>query len=361
MGSYMTKYFAAANTESGFFSLFDEIFPPEKWRRIYILKGGPGTGKSTLMRDVGNAAEQRGYDAEYYFCSSDTESLDGVTIPSLGVAVIDGTAPHMTDPCCPGAVERIVNLGDAFDFGGLEASRDRLMALSSEKRDVYRTAYRYLFAAGRLTREVTATARAAFLEEKADAAVSRLFAACKQKKKGSACHRYLSAIGTHGLCSLDTLRLRADKTYVVTDKCGLGYLFLNKLRSAFEKEGVAMTICETPLVREQTEAIFLEGENALFFVADPEDATECDKCINISRFINKNVLCDHRGMLRFSEKCISALMEGALSALAKAGAIHSQMEDIYGAHIDFSLVNTMKDRMLSEIFVDNMKKIAKGD
>ena len=46
----MEKYFAAANTESGFFSLFDEVFSPEHLRRIYILKGGPGTGKSTHTR-----------------------------------------------------------------------------------------------------------------------------------------------------------------------------------------------------------------------------------------------------------------------------------------------------------------------
>jgi hypothetical protein len=35
----MKKFFAAANTELGFRSLFDEIFAPEKFRRIYILKG----------------------------------------------------------------------------------------------------------------------------------------------------------------------------------------------------------------------------------------------------------------------------------------------------------------------------------
>jgi Mrp family chromosome partitioning ATPase len=53
----MKKFFAAANTEMGFRSLFDEIFAPEKFRRIYILKGGPGTGKSTLMRNLGAVAE----------------------------------------------------------------------------------------------------------------------------------------------------------------------------------------------------------------------------------------------------------------------------------------------------------------
>ena len=151
MEKCMTKFFAAANTEDGFFSLFDEIFPPEKLKRIYILKGGPGTGKSTLMRSVGFTAEANGYDAEYYYCSSDTGSLDGVVIPALGIAVMDGTAPHMTDPRYPGAVERIVNLGEAFDLAGLEGERERLLSQISAKRDAYRTAYRYLSAAGHRT------------------------------------------------------------------------------------------------------------------------------------------------------------------------------------------------------------------
>ena len=38
------KYFAAANTVDGFVSYYDEIFV--KCSRVYIIKGGSGTGKS---------------------------------------------------------------------------------------------------------------------------------------------------------------------------------------------------------------------------------------------------------------------------------------------------------------------------
>ena len=354
MEKCMTKFFAAANTEDGFFSLFDEIFPPEKLKRIYILKGGPGTGKSTLMRSVGFAAEANGYDVEYYYCSSDTGSLDGVVIPALGVAVMDGTAPHMTDPCYPGAVERIVNLGEAFDLEGLESERERLIAQISAKRDAYRTAYRYLSAAGRVEREITELALPAFLTEKADAAVERLVLSLKRARQGRVTHRYISAIGTKGLVTLDTLRERAAKTYAVTDKYGLGYAFLARLRAALEKEGTAMTVCATPLIRTRIEAIFVEGENALFFVTDEETAASCDKVINISRFVSREILSAHRGRLRFSEKCAASLMDGALDALAEAGTLHAKTEEIYGTHIDFSRVDAMKNLILSEIFANNM-------
>ena len=350
----MTKFFAAANTEDGFFSLFDEIFSPEKLRRIYILKGGPGSGKSTLMRGVGFAAEANGYDVEYYYCSSDTASLDGVKIPALGVAVLDGTAPHTTDPCYPGAVERIVNLGEAFDCAGLEAERVRLLSLIAAKGDAYRTAYRYLSAAGRMEREITDLALPAFLTEKADAACARLIPTLKRAHAGEVAHRYVSAIGTLGRATLDTLRACAAKTYAVTDKFGLGYLFMARLRTALETAGYAMIVCQTPLIRSRTEAIFVEGENALFFVTDEETAQSCDKIINVARFADREVLAAHRGRLRFSEKCSEALMEGALESLSLAGMLHAEIEKIYGVHIDFSVVDSFKNRIVSEIFANNV-------
>ena len=44
------QYFLGANSPTGFYSLYPELIQPERARTIYILKGGPGCGKSTLMR-----------------------------------------------------------------------------------------------------------------------------------------------------------------------------------------------------------------------------------------------------------------------------------------------------------------------
>ena len=354
MENYTTRFFAAANTEGGFFSLFGEIFPPEQLNRIYILKGGPGTGKSTLMKSVGFSAEANGYEVEYDYCSSDTNSLDGVLIPELGIAVIDGTAPHMIDPVYPGAVERIVNLGDAFDFAGLEEQRAHLISLISEKRDSYRTAYRYLSAAGRMEREITELAMPAFLTGKADAAVARIVSSMKKAKTGGISRRYLSAIGTSGRVTLDTFRRKAKKTYAVTDKYGLGYVFMSRLCIAIERAGISMTVCPTPLLPSRTEGVFVDGENIFFAVCSETEADTCDKIINISRFASRETLAAHRGRLRFSEKCAASLMDGALEALADAGRLHAEAEKIYGEYIDFSKVDSMRNTIISEIFANNM-------
>ena len=72
--------------------------PPEKARAIYILKGGPGCGKSTLMGKIGDWAEEAGLETEYILCSGDPGSLDAVVIPALKAAVVDGTAPQGVVP-----------------------------------------------------------------------------------------------------------------------------------------------------------------------------------------------------------------------------------------------------------------------
>jgi len=91
------KLFPGGNTSQGFYSYYQYIIPPDA-TRIFVIKGGPGTGKSSLMRSVGETMLEMGFDVEYHCCSSDNGSLDGVCIPAIRVALIDGTAPHDGSP-----------------------------------------------------------------------------------------------------------------------------------------------------------------------------------------------------------------------------------------------------------------------
>lgn len=88
------QYFLGANSAEGFVSLYDELIDESQASAVYILKGGPGCGKSTLMKKVGEEMEKGGYYVEYILCSGDPDSLDGILIPEKAVAIMDGTAPH---------------------------------------------------------------------------------------------------------------------------------------------------------------------------------------------------------------------------------------------------------------------------
>ena len=124
----MAKNFASflgANTPQGFISFFDELYNPYENCRAYIIKGGPGTGKSTLMKKVCAEAESRGYAVEKVYCSSDPDSLDGLIVPEVGVSIADGTSPHTLEPRFPGACENIINLGECWDKDSLRCKADK--------------------------------------------------------------------------------------------------------------------------------------------------------------------------------------------------------------------------------------------
>ena len=92
------QYFLGANSPTGFYSLYDQLLPPEQASAIYILKGGPGCGKSTMMRRVAALAQEAGEPVEYILCSGDPDSLDAILLPGKKAALVDGTAPHGTAP-----------------------------------------------------------------------------------------------------------------------------------------------------------------------------------------------------------------------------------------------------------------------
>ena len=108
-------FLAGGNTAQGFYSCFDAILPSDRQKRMYYIKGGPGVGKSTLMKRFAEAAGKKGLETEYFHCSSDPDSLDGVSLPALGVGLMDGTAPHSFDPVIPGARDTLISLGDYLD------------------------------------------------------------------------------------------------------------------------------------------------------------------------------------------------------------------------------------------------------
>jgi len=100
------KVFPGGNTSKGFYSFYDQIIT-EDAERIFVVKGGPGVGKSSFMRTIGEQFVNEGYDVEFHYCSSDNRSLDGLVIKKANVALLDGTAPQRvvstqeTESCTP--------------------------------------------------------------------------------------------------------------------------------------------------------------------------------------------------------------------------------------------------------------------
>ncbi|MEW6182230.1 MAG: hypothetical protein AB1500_03500 [Bacillota bacterium] len=100
------------------------------------------------MRKIGEEMVSLGHEIEYMCCSSDNGSYDGLVIPGIRVALIDGTAPHVVDPKNPGAVDEIVNLGECWDESKMRDSKKEVLEANRRVRRLFRIAYSQLREAG---------------------------------------------------------------------------------------------------------------------------------------------------------------------------------------------------------------------
>ena len=92
------RWFLGSNTPTGLCSLCEPFRQAEALETCWLLKGGPGCGKSTLMARVARRLEAAGERVEYIYCSGDPDSLDAVYAPERHFAIFDATAPQESVP-----------------------------------------------------------------------------------------------------------------------------------------------------------------------------------------------------------------------------------------------------------------------
>ena len=113
-------FFAGANTGRGFVGEYDRIASEEKKKRVWIIKGGSGTGKSTMMGKIAAEAEETGHRCVRYLCSSDPSSLDAVVLDGQYVILDD-------DNDMAGHMDHLVQT--EFDTGLTEKEADRCIEI----------------------------------------------------------------------------------------------------------------------------------------------------------------------------------------------------------------------------------------
>lgn len=344
-------YFAASNTRRGFYSLYDEIYSERELEQVFIIKGGPGTGKSTMMDRISERASCEKMHTEIYLCSSAPDSIDGIIINELGVAVLDGTAPHTRDPAYPGVCGATVDLSRFWDSDKLRASREEVTGLIQSKAAAYQRAYRYLSASGEAYEDVVLGAEKFFCREKAEKAAKRLLdkhRLTQRDSRGSTKRKFVGAVSTSGECLLDTFERKAKKICLVNEMYGAQTLFIDILKNEGEKRGLKMTVVPDPVAPEYTNGIFFE-DNGLYVTSKMANEHDAD-VINMKRFVDKNALSLNRAKERMSEKMKSVLLDEALSSLAEAGSFHAQTEQIYGCAMNFDGVQSTTEKLISRIF-----------
>ncbi|MBQ2794240.1 MAG: hypothetical protein IKL79_04145 [Clostridia bacterium] len=319
-------FFGARNSHDGFKSMFGVLFAPEKYDKLFILKGGPGTGKSTLLRGAVSFANEMGIDASAVLCSSDVSSLDGVILSRGGksVAIIDGTAPHTKDPVFPGAIDEIVNLGDGFDIKYLEGRKSEIVSRSRKKSAAYSSAYRTLFAAKGIFDYIwDKLLHSEFYNEAeliADEIASRLDINGNNTKTA---HVLYSAFGKGGEY---TLPVQAERTLVnLEGEELLCALILDAVKRRCDERRIVSTRYPSALDDRLAERVVI-GNTVVSYNKKRTDGVsigeyQCEK------------YCPHFSLLYSHYK---SMLKLAGESFSEAASEHFALEKIYTAAVDFS-------------------------
>lgn len=138
----MERYFLGNNTGYGFYNCYDNEL--KSMDKVVLLKGGPGTGKSSLLKRVASFAREHGFDCELWYCSGDPQSLDGVYIKDKNSAVVDATSPHAINADLPIVRDIIFDVANGLDRDKLVGVKEEIEKLIKCKKTMFMHAYRHL-------------------------------------------------------------------------------------------------------------------------------------------------------------------------------------------------------------------------
>lgn len=294
-------YFASANTGRGFFNCFDSI--GEKYGMQYILKGAPGCGKSTVMRKIASRFISMGGNVEYFYCSSDPQSLDGVSLTGSGISIVDGTAPHAIECEFAGLTHKLVDLGKAIQ-PGLETAREELFSLARKKKDGYAELYGLLSASKEIMNQNIIQMP---LED------VPLDSLCMPESKGSVRHLFLSSIEKDFFEENSYSNVHfVDANYRSADA-----LFHKAEKMALEK-GLSMVCIHNTVNPDCFDALYIPESDTIYRAVPVSDT-------NLDNSVSK-----------------------AAQRLAQNRGFHLEIERIYHNFTDYSIINDITLSLFAE-------------
>lgn len=333
--------FAGGNTSRGFYSCFEDILPSKARRRMFYIKGGPGVGKSTMMGRVAKAAEEMGQRVEYFHCSSDPDSLDGIALPDLGWAMMDGTAPHVYDPPLPGARDTLVSLGDFLDERSLRPKAKEIGQLQQEISLRFHRCYGFLSAAGELGR-LCASAQ---LREEELHRLARNWTADLPKRGGlGSCRRlFATAFTPRGLADVlptEGLSIRRIECPACTTLTPLW----QEISWTACWRGLPVVHLVNPLWPDELDGLLLPEQNILLCSCLPGS---CPQAVEWGRIAQDEKSSEQEQ--NYDRNAYELMIHRALEQLGAAKALHDELESHYIGHMDFLAWQGKLDAVLGEL------------
>ncbi|WP_208588591.1 PRK06851 family protein [Gracilibacillus suaedae] len=365
MPGKVINYYAGGNTAKGFYDLFESNM--QELETIYLLKGGPGTGKSTMIKKLADTWVQQGYNVEQIHCSADNDSLDGLIIPALQFGIFDATAPHVLEPKAPGAIEQYVNLEIAWDKTKLKENKDEIAELQTKISTAFQSAYD-CFAEGLHIHD--------YLEEiyinemnfdKANQVTDELIQKILLDKtsihgNGIVRHRFFGASTPEGVVDfIPSITEELTKRYFIKGRAGTGKsTLLKKIATNAEESGFDVEMYHCGFDPESIDMVVIrELGVCVFDSTDPHEyfpERQGDEIVDLyEQTITPGTDEKYESDITYYTKSYKQRMKDGITYLKEAKALHDKLEAIYIDAVDFAVIDEIYLTIYNEL-----ERLARG-
>jgi len=366
--AFARMVFPGGNTCNGFHSFYQYVVPSDA-TRLFILKGGPGVGKSTFMKRLAEEFGAAGYNRELHWCSSDNDSLDALVLPDYQIAVMDGTAPHIVDPRYPGAVDEIVNLGEFWEESQLTKNKDRIIELTELIAMYFRIAYLRLKEAHAIWNELSEYLHGSVPPIR----LHSLQRTLKQEvlstgiksdnHKNRERHLFASAITPGGVVNHVSSLFEGD--YRVLALAGYPGTSLDKVLSSMlewsREEMFPVEVYHNCLIPSLVEMLIFRPAKIVILDASGMVANyepilgrvTTGRLFDLKHSVDRGRLLRFGGEIEDAQERFNAAISGAVGFINLAKQVHDELERFYIPAMDFDLVNNkyteIKQRILKYV------------
>ena len=308
--------------------------------RVVLLKGGAGTGKSTLMKRVRERWLRQGRETVSFYCSADPSSLDAVCTADRRLCIMDATAPHAREARFPAAVERLADLGSCLDGVKLREQLPRLTELTARQQDRRLRAGQYLRAAAVLARQEVQDPENRPSESALLRCAGRLARQAFGGERGEGGDRraYLSGITPDGgVVFYDTLTALCPQVYVLEDDPGPAARLLALLQHKAALAGVPTITCPCALRPDCIEHLLMPSVGAAFTTSDRFHEVDFPvyRHLSMLRCRERPLSAQERHRRELGRRTQQELLAEATELLAGAREDHRREEEIYQAAMDW--------------------------
>ncbi len=347
------RFFLGSQTPDGFADSKNDLYEYTDDWRVWLIKGGAGTGKSTLLRRVYAAL---GDDVQTFCCSADPASLDGICCPARCLCVLDATAPHAIEPTYWGVPEQPLSLSACLDLSRLRERGNEIRQLTDACGSAHRTVRRHLQAAAALLSQNRQEQQAALLPDKirrTARGIARREWGSRTTGGGKTLKRFLSAITPLGpLTFYETLQALCPRIYTIEDECGsAGELLLKELTRLAVEAGLTCYVCPCPLFPQAAaQHLLIPSIGLAFTVSNTFHKADFPtyRRLHVSRFTDAEFAANG-ARAKFRRRAATELINAATEAAAQAKVYHDQLEEINRRAMNWDAFEQTVQFLLKEI------------